>query len=127
MPNMQAAESTRLKPLRLWPAVVAVALQWLLWSVLPIVAPGALLYSVFGAVLCGLAVIAWWLFFSRAPWAERLGALVLMRSPYGRRGPIGLVARALAHEGFQVVIQSCRGTAGSGARQRRLKRGTYAP
>ena len=78
MPNMQAAESTRLKPLRLWPAVVAVALQWLLWSVLPIVAPGALLYSVFGAVLCGLAVIAWWLFFSRAPWAERLGALVLM-------------------------------------------------
>ena len=78
MPNMQAAESTRLKPLRLWPAVVAVALQWLLWSVLPIVAPGALLYSVFGAVLCGLAVIVWWLFFSRASWAERLGALVLM-------------------------------------------------
>ena len=28
----------------------------------------------------------------------------------------GLVARALAYEGFQVVIQSCRGTAGSGGR-----------
>ena len=28
----------------------------------------------------------------------------------------GLVARALAYEGFQVVVQSCRGTAGSGGR-----------
>ena len=40
--------------------------------------------------------------------------LVLMRSPYGRRAVFGLVARALAYEGFQVVVQSCRGTAGSG-------------
>ena len=40
--------------------------------------------------------------------------LVLMRSPYGRRVVFGLVARALAYEGFQVVVQSCRGTAGSG-------------
>jgi uncharacterized protein len=42
--------------------------------------------------------------------------LVLMRSPYGRRAVFGLVARAVAYEGFQVVVQSCRGTAGSGGR-----------
>jgi outer membrane protein assembly factor BamB len=30
--------------------------------------------SVFGA----LAIIVWWLFFSRAPWSERLGAIILM-------------------------------------------------
>ncbi len=42
--------------------------------------------------------------------------LVLMRSPYGRRVVYGLLARALAYEGFQVVIQSCRGTDGSGGR-----------
>jgi putative CocE/NonD family hydrolase len=42
--------------------------------------------------------------------------LVLMRSPYGRRAVYGLLARALAYEGFQVVIQSCRGTDGSGGR-----------
>jgi uncharacterized protein len=41
--------------------------------------------------------------------------LVLVRSPYGRRGPFGLMyGRLLAERGFQVLIQSCRGTFGSG-------------
>ncbi|HEX7735287.1 MAG TPA: CocE/NonD family hydrolase [Ktedonobacteraceae bacterium] len=40
---------------------------------------------------------------------------VLMRSPYGRRGFFGsLAARPYAERGYQVLIQSCRGTAGSG-------------
>jgi putative CocE/NonD family hydrolase len=40
--------------------------------------------------------------------------LLLVRSPYGRRASVGLLyGRALAHQGFQVVVQSCRGTAGS--------------
>ena len=50
------------------------------------------------------------------PDGDTTAPLVLMRSPYGRRALIGLVARALAYEGFQVVVQSCRGTAGSGGR-----------
>ena len=41
--------------------------------------------------------------------------IVLVRTPYGRRGPLTrLYARPLAFQGFQVVIQSCRGTFGSG-------------
>ena len=48
------------------------------------------------------------------PDGDTTAPLVLMRSPYGRRAAFGLLARALAYEGFQVVIQSCRGTAGSG-------------
>jgi uncharacterized protein len=41
--------------------------------------------------------------------------LVLVRSPYGRRGVWGLMfGRLLAERGFQVVVQSCRGTFGSG-------------
>jgi hypothetical protein len=80
------------KPLRLWPGVLAVGLQWLGWFVLPIVVPEAAFYGLVGGVLGGgLAVILWWLFFSRAPWLERLGALVLM--------PLALYATGyLVHE-----------------------------
>jgi uncharacterized protein len=48
------------------------------------------------------------------PGRER-APLVLIRSPYGRRGPFGLIyGRLLAERGFQVLVQSCRGTFGSG-------------
>jgi putative CocE/NonD family hydrolase len=41
--------------------------------------------------------------------------LVLVRSPYGRRGIWGILfGRVLAERGFQVLVQSCRGTFGSG-------------
>lgn len=39
--------------------------------------------------------------------------IVLLRSPYGR-SQIGLVGRVFAERGYQAVIQSCRGTFGSG-------------
>jgi uncharacterized protein len=41
--------------------------------------------------------------------------VIVMRSPYGRR-PFGVQAAALAREGFTVLLQSCRGTGGSGGR-----------
>ena len=52
-------------------------------------------------------------------WAPRAAGqalpTVLMRSPYGRRGLIGAsMARPLAERGFQVLLQSTRGTFGSG-------------
>jgi uncharacterized protein len=47
-------------------------------------------------------------------------ATVLVRTPYGRRGPVGLLlGRAFAERGYRVVMQSCRGTFGSG--------GTFRP
>jgi outer membrane protein assembly factor BamB len=74
-PQTIAAKS----PLRIWPGVVAVALQWLAWLVLPIVVPEAKLYGMVGGILGGgLVVLVWWLFFSRAPWLERVAAIVLM-------------------------------------------------
>jgi uncharacterized protein len=49
-----------------------------------------------------------------APGADR-PPLVLVRGPYGRRGPFGMMAgRLFAERGFQSVVQSCRGTFGSG-------------
>lgn len=39
---------------------------------------------------------------------------VLIRTPYGRGGPMRLLGRLVAARGYHVVIQSCRGTHGSG-------------
>ena len=41
-------------------------------------------------------------------------ATVLMRCPYGRRAPFSLNAQLIAERGYHVLLQSCRGTFGSG-------------
>ena len=74
----QTDAPTPRRPLRLWPGVVIVILQWLIKLGTPIVAPGAMAFAVIGGLVGALAVIVWWVFFSRAPWSERLGAVVLM-------------------------------------------------
>ncbi len=66
------------QPLRLWPGVILAVLLCLLRFVTPIVAPDVALYGFLGAIVCALAIVVWWLLFSRAPWMERIGALVLM-------------------------------------------------
>lgn len=48
------------------------------------------------------------------PAGDPQAPLVLVRTPYGRRGVNGLSARLLAERGYQVLVQSCRGTFGSG-------------
>jgi uncharacterized protein len=40
--------------------------------------------------------------------------IILMRTPYGRGNLWGLGARMFAERGYQVLVQSCRGTGGSG-------------
>ncbi|HYN06284.1 MAG TPA: PQQ-binding-like beta-propeller repeat protein [Vicinamibacterales bacterium] len=66
------------KPIRLWPGVVLVVLQWLAILGVPRVVPDAGALGMMGAVLCAVLVLLWWVFFSRAPWSERLGAIALM-------------------------------------------------
>jgi len=74
----QTDEPTPRKPLRLWPGVVAVVLQWLVRFLVPVVVPEAGIFAVLGGLVGGLAVVVWWVFFSRAAWIERLGAIGLM-------------------------------------------------
>jgi outer membrane protein assembly factor BamB len=74
----QTDEPTPRKPLRLWPGVVIVILQLLLRFGVPAVVPGALLIGVMAVPAGGVAIILWWLFFSRAAWSERLGAIGLI-------------------------------------------------
>src|SRR5689334_5117748 len=66
------------KPLRLWPGVLAAVLLVLAMYVVPAIVPEAILFGLLGALVCVLAIVLWWMFFSRAPWIERLGALALM-------------------------------------------------
>jgi outer membrane protein assembly factor BamB len=78
MTNTHTDDPSR-KTLRLWPGLAVVALQWLAWLVAPVVLPETGGYvAVIGGVLGGVAVALWWAFFSRAPRAERWGAIVLM-------------------------------------------------
>src|SRR5258705_13068530 len=102
MTTTQTDASTPRKPLRLWPGVVLVILQWFGWFVVPIFLPDTRLYGFLGGVLCGLAIVVWWMFFSRAPWVERVGALVLMVIP-----PIGtkfIVHKSIAGGGMGMLI-----------------------
>jgi outer membrane protein assembly factor BamB len=66
------------KPLRLWPGVVIVILQLLLQYAVPAAVPDAMLVGLLAGLVGTLAVVLWWLFFSRAPWSERLGTVGLM-------------------------------------------------
>jgi uncharacterized protein len=49
------------------------------------------------------------------PITGRPAATILVRCPYGRGAPFGLItAQILAERGYHVLLQSCRGTFGSG-------------
>src|SRR5438094_1232597 len=75
---MNSSELTPRKPLRLWPGVAAVVLQWLFWYVVPVAVRDSGMAGMIGAAVCALVILVWWLFFSRARWSERVGAIVLM-------------------------------------------------
>src|SRR5262245_22595785 len=78
MVNAKAVEPTLRRPLRLWPGVVIVVLLGLTWFGLPLIAPDIGSFAVLGIPIGALGVVVWWLFFSRAPWSERVGAILLM-------------------------------------------------
>src|SRR5580698_8621733 len=65
------------KPLRLWPGVAAVLLLWLVWFGAPMVRPGEAIIPIFGGMIGAALIVLWWAIFSRAPWTERVGALLL--------------------------------------------------
>jgi len=98
MSNTQNVDSRLHNPLRLWPGVALAAFVLLARFGLPVALPEAQilgmeagLVGLFGSVIGTLAIIAWWLFFSRARWSERLGALAMM--------VVAVIAtRAVAHE-----------------------------
>src|SRR5262245_3604625 len=71
-----ADNNTRVaKPIRLWPGVV-VAVLILLIKLTALVMPDGMIIGLAGGLIGALAIAMWWLFFSRVPWLERVGAIV---------------------------------------------------
>ena len=61
------------KPVRLWPGVAIVAVQWLILLVLPPLLPGTNGIALMAAAAAGVVLLLWWLFLSRVPWIDRGG------------------------------------------------------
>lgn len=74
----QTGEPTSRKPLRLWPGVAGAVLLVLGRFVAPTIVPETILYGLLAGLLGLLAIVVWWIFLSRAPWIERLAAVVLI-------------------------------------------------
>ncbi len=113
------------KPLRIWPGVLAVTLQWLTVFVLPVVVPDAKLPGMLGGFAGGgLLVVLWWLFFSRAPWRERLGVLALLPAAYFAASRLVHPSVAGAGMGLLLLVYAvpvlCLALVGGAAAGRRL-------
>ena len=73
-----ANDVTHETPFRLWPGVIAAGLLWLVRFGIPLFMPSFTLFGVIVGVVGGVVLVVWWGVSSRAPWPERLGAIVLM-------------------------------------------------
>lgn len=104
---------TLTRPLRLRPGVILAIVLVIARYAVPVIAPDAeiaelplVVLAMMSGVLLALAIVVWWLFFSRAPWTERIGGVALMI--------LGVfVTRLVAHEsirgahmGFMVPLYS---------------------
>ena len=80
VPGGVPAKSFRTEQLRLWPAVVAIVLQWLIILVPTFVAAGSVPHfagMVLGPLVGLVLLVFWWLFFCRAPWKDRLVGILV--------------------------------------------------
>jgi outer membrane protein assembly factor BamB len=101
----QTDEPTLRKPLRLWPGVAAAVLLLLVRIMAPLVAPDAAYLGMLGGIAGGLVIVLWWLFFSRAPWSERLGAVALMIAAVAATWRIpGILHKSIATAGMGMMF-----------------------
>jgi outer membrane protein assembly factor BamB len=76
---------TLTRPLRLRPGLILAILLVITRYAVPVIAPEAeiaemplVVIAMLSGVLLAVAIVLWWLLFSRAPWPERLAAVALM-------------------------------------------------
>ena len=64
--------------LRLWPGALLAVLLLFFAFVRPLLIPDAGLVFILAPLALGVLILVWWLFFSRAPWTDRLLAIAVM-------------------------------------------------
>ena len=73
--NAPIEEAPALKPIRIWPALVLVAVMPILRLLPTVIAegpPALPMIAAMGPTLCGALILIWWVTISRASWRERL-------------------------------------------------------
>ena len=103
--SAQIDAPTARKPLRVWPGVVLVVVQWIAWFI-PLLFPDILLPALMVTGVCALGVILWWLIFSRAPWYDRIGALVLVVVGVMVAKRLSHVSIATGSFGFLIIVMA---------------------
>ena len=92
-----------MKPLRLWPGVAIAVVQVLVAVIAPFL-PGGAMYAMLGGALGALLILLWWLFFSRAPWLDRIAAIVLVAVAVVLSKSVVDLSIAGAGQGFLVYV-----------------------
>jgi outer membrane protein assembly factor BamB len=93
-----------MKPIRLWPGIAVALIQVLLIVIAPLVSADGTMIALLGGAICSLLLIIWWMFFSRAPWLERIAAMALIAAAvYVAKFTVDLSV-AGAGQGFLVYI-----------------------
>lgn len=101
----QTDEPTPRKPLRLWPGVTVAVLMLLVRLVTPLFGSEYVSLAMLGGAVGGLVIVLWWLFFSRAPWSERLGAVALMIAAVAAAWRIpGILHESIAGAGMGMLF-----------------------
>ena len=108
MPSPAYAVESRPR-LRLWPGVAIVLLQWFGRFGLPAIDQDLAFYGVFAGIGGGLALVIWWLFFSRAAWVDRLGGLATMVAAMAVTWPFLHVSLATGAMGMIFLIMAMPG------------------
>ena len=103
----QSNDTTAQRPLRVWPALAILGLQIGGVALASVISPDDPLLVGLGAIVGGAVLtVLWWLFLSRVPWIERVGALALMALLAWLAKPISDISIAGAGQGFLVYIMT---------------------
>jgi outer membrane protein assembly factor BamB len=98
--------ASSVKPLRLWPGVAIAAVAWLARFLIPVLAPEIAPIGMLAGFVGAVLIVVWWLFFSRAPWLERIGALGLLVIVFFAVRPLLHESIATAGMGFLYLIHA---------------------